>query len=437
MSKKYTSFLPIVKKYFESDPVAAAQSLETMPEEDAILILKELPPTLTSKAFRYLQVGYAANLLKDVSPELFNSILSYLEPQQGAAIFMHLPKDSNEQFLNQLSDKTKKKIQEYLSYPEDSIGRIMTTDFVALHKNQKVKDAIQKIRQIAQKQNIASYIYVIDDLNHLVGVINMRDLIIASPDSLVDEITRKEAFSIHCFTDCETAANELSKRNFFAAPVVDSENKLIGIIKAEQLIKEVQEEVTEDIQRMFGAGGDEKVFSPVGFSLKKRLPWLYVNLFTAFLAAFVVGLFEEVIAKITILAVFLPVVAGQGGNAGAQSLAIVIRGLVMREISKQNAIKLILKEGWIGMINGIVIGVVTGLAAWAWHGNCFLGLVIGLAMIVNLFVAGLSGAAIPITMKAIGLDPAQCSNIILTTITDVMGFLSFLGFAALFYNFLI
>jgi magnesium transporter len=248
---------------------------------------------------------------------------------------------------------------------------------------------------------------------------------------------RQDLFTLHCFMDREEAAAQLAKRRYFAAPVVDHDGRILGIIKAEQLIQGVQEEVTEDLQRMFGAGGDERAFSPVSYSLKKRLPWLHVNLATAFLAAAVVALFEGIIAKITVLAVFLPVVAGQGGNAGAQSLAIVMRGLVMREIPKDKVKRLVLKEAWVGTITGAVTGIVTALVAWAWHGNPWLGLVIGLAMIVNLAAAGLSGAAIPVLMKAVGLDPAQCSSIILTTVTDVVGFFAFLGFAVVFQSHLV
>jgi magnesium transporter len=188
---------------------------------------------------------------------------------------------------------------------------------------------------------------------------------------------------------------------------------------------------------MFGASPDERAFSPMLFSLRKRLPWLHVNLATAFLAAFVVSLFEGTIAKITVLAIFLPVVAGQGGNAGAQSLAIVMRGLVMREIPRQRVRALVIKEGMLGIITGTVTGIVTGLIAWLWQGSAFLGVVVGLGMIVNLFFAGLSGASIPIVMRALGWDPAQCSSIILTTVTDVVGFVAFLGFAVLFQGYLV
>jgi magnesium transporter len=235
----------------------------------------------------------------------------------------------------------------------------------------------------------------------------------------------------------QEAANELSRRKYFAAPVVDSENHMLGIIKAERLIQGVREDITKDMQRMFGVGSDERVFSTILFSIRKRLPWLYVNLATAFLAAAVVAMFEGIIAKLTILAVFLPVVAGQGGNAGAQSLAVIMRGIVMREIPKDKISGLIFKEGKLGAINGALIGLVTAMVAWLWYGNPYLGLVIGLGMLFNLIFAGLSGASIPLLMKKLGLDPAQSSSIILTTVTDVMGFIAFLGFAVLFLNYLI
>ncbi|MBN1131000.1 MAG: magnesium transporter, partial [Chitinispirillaceae bacterium] len=381
---------------------------------------------------RQLQTHFAAALLKDADAAFFISIASELDPLLFAMIFMHLPEATRARLMEDLPDSLKAQVRDTLTYPENSIGRIMSTHFLSFNKDVLVGEAIEKIRSLAKKGFPASYVYVVDKEKTLVGVVNMRDLMLASVDAPLENVTRKEVFSLHSFMDREAAANEFSKRRYFAAPVVDSQNRILGIIKAEQLLAGMQEEVTEDFQLMFGAGGDERTFSPIGFSLKKRLPWLHVNLATAFIAAAVVGMFEDLIAKVTILAVFLPVVAGQGGNAGAQSLAVVMRGLVMREIPKNKVYRLILKEGWIGMINGLLIGTVTALVAYIWNGNPYLGLVIGLGMLVNLVFAGLSGASIPLIMKALGFDPAQSSNIILTTVTDVMGFFAFLGFASLF-----
>jgi len=315
--------------------MAAAHSLETMDETEALNVLRILPPPLSAQVFPYLQVAHAASFLKDLSPELFRAIVERLDPRQAATIFMGIPTQTRERFLDCLPDRTKQQLQELLTYPENSAGRIMTTDMIAFHTDIKVKDAIQKIRTLANKNPGVAYAYVVDSDNRLVGVLNMRDLLLATGDTPLHSVMRKDVFRVNGFMDREELANILSARRYFAVPVVDSEARLLGVVKAEDLLEDVQEEATEDLQRMVGAGGDEQPFSPVRYSLGKRLPWLYVNLATAFLAASVVGLFEDIIARITILAVFLPVVAGQGGNAGAQSLAVVLRGLVMREIPPQ------------------------------------------------------------------------------------------------------
>jgi magnesium transporter len=432
-----TTLLPLVQKFFENDLSAAAGILESMPEEEAAGALRSLPIPLAVRVVKVLQVSYAAALLKDADDQFLIEMGSHLDPQFLASILMRIPKEARERISKHISEKIKGQISELLDYPEGSIGRSMTADFIALKKNNLAEEAIEKIRSLAKKRYPSSYVYVVDKESRLIGVLNMRDLMLAAPDQTLDEISRKDYFALHCFTDRQDAANELAKRKFFAAPVVDSENRILGIIKAERMIQGVQEEMTKDIQQMFGAGADERVFSTIIFSLKKRLPWLHINLATAFLAAAVVALFEGIIAQLTILAVFLPVVAGQGGNAGAQSLAVVMRGIVMREIPKDKFFTLVFKEGKIGAINGAVIGAVTALVAWMWYGNPFLGLVIGLGMLVNLILAGLSGASIPLIMKKIGIDPAQSSSIILTTVTDVVGFIAFLGFEVLFRNFLV
>ena len=431
------ALLPLVRNFFDHDLETAVHILEGMPDQEAAEVLRSLPVTLAVRVVKALQISYAALLLKAADDGFLIEITSHLDPQVAASILMHLPQDARERMSNQISEKLKGQIRELLEYPEGSIGRAMTTDFIALKKQTRAEEAIERIRVFAKKQFPSSYVYVVDDDNRLFGVLNMRDLMLANPDRRLEEICRQDIFALHCFTDRQEAANELAKRKFFAAPVVDNENHILGITKAERLIHGVQEEMSKDIQMMFGAGRDERVSSPISFSLKKRLPWLHINLATAFLAAAVVAMFEGIIAKLTILAVFLPVVAGQGGNAGAQSLAVVMRGIVMREIPKDRIFQLVFKEGKVGAINGAVIGVVTALAAWIWNGNPFLGLVIGLGMLVNLIVAGLAGASIPLIMKRVGIDPAQSSSIILTTVTDVLGFLAFLGFAVIFQDYLI
>ena len=428
---------PFVEKYVTADAATAARTLEALPEEEAVEVFKALPHTMNALILPHLQLNFAAALVKDMDPAGFKAVVRAMEPKRGAFLLMRLPRDALERLLPHAPKKLKDEARDLLVYPEGSVGRIMHTDYLSLHEGELVRDAVRKIRKLASQRYPASYAYVVDVEEHLVGVINMRDLLLAAEDAPLGSVVKRDVFTLDCFLDSGEAAQELGKRRYFAAPVVDAEKRMLGIVKAEQLIQGAQANVVESIQRMFGGSPDERAFSPLTFSLRKRLPWLHVNLATAFLAAFVVSLFEDTIARITILAIFLPVVAGQGGNAGAQSLAIVMRGLVMREIPRNRTLALVMKEGLLGITTGTVTGIVTGLVAWFWQGNATLGLVIGLGMVVNLFFAGLSGAAIPVVMKSLGWDPAQCSSIILTTVTDVVGFVAFLGFAVLFQNFLI
>lgn len=428
--------LPLAQSYLEHDPLAAAHCIETMDEQEALIILKALPPGLATEVFAHLEVNIASSLLGLLPSELFNEIVPRLESHKAATIIIGIEPEVRAKLIDRLPGKSRAEIRELLVYPEFSAGRFMSTDALALRHQMKVSEAIQRIRNLAVKKTPYSYTYVIDDEGRLMGVVTMRDLILATPETLIKDFMKTDVFTVNAFADIEDVVAEMSKRKFFAAPVVDIEGKLLGIVKANQLIGHVQQEATEDLLKMFGAGSTERTFSPINFSLRKRLPWLHVNLLTAFLAAAVVAIFEDTIAQITALAVFLPVVAGQGGNAGNQSLAVVMRGLVMREIPTEKFWKLIAKESKIGLINGLTIGAVTSAIAWIWYKNVMLGVVIGLAMIVNLVVAGFSGASIPLIMKSLGFDPAQCSSIVLTTITDVVGFLAFLGFARLFMGLL-
>ena len=265
------SFIPIVRDFFEHDMPAAVHSLERMIERDAVEVLESLPPSLAARIIKHLQISFAASLLKDSDDVFLRETLSLLEPHFAASILMHVPQDVRERMTEHISGELKRQIREVLEYPEGSVGRIMTTDFLKFDKDVIVEEATQEIRSLAKKQFPQSYAYVVDGDNCLIGVLNMRDLLLASPDKSLESIARKDIFSLHCFIDKQEAANELAKRKFFAAPVVDSENHILGIIKAERLIQGIQEDLTKDIQKIFGAGGDERVYSTILFSLKKRL----------------------------------------------------------------------------------------------------------------------------------------------------------------------
>lgn len=430
--------IPFIERLIAQDVGKAVKILEDTPQADASALLSLLPVERIVQIMNRLQVNYGASLLERSTPETVMSVLPALPPNRAASLVMHLSSEARERLLPSFSGKLADTIRELYTYPEGSIGRLMSTDYLSFLLHEEAGDVIEKIRALAHKKTIpVSYTYVVDDDGILQGVLNMRDLMLAGNDKTLKEVMIGKVYTLDCFMDRSDAAREMAKRKYFAAPIVDAENRLLGVIKAENLLTGLEEDITSNLQKMVGVGGDERTFSPIRQALKKRLIWLHVNLATAFLAASVVAMFESIIARITILAVFLPVIAGQGGNAGAQSLAVVMRGLVMREIPKKRIPELVYKETLLGAINGVVIGIVTALIAWLWYGNPWFGLVIGLGMIINLVIAGLAGSSIPLIMKRIGIDPAQSSSIILTTVTDVMGFLAFLGLAVLFQNYIV
>lgn len=429
-----TSF---IRKFFELDPRDAAHNLEALGEEGALSILKKVPTPLAARAFDFMEPRFSSQILLSLPFQDAVDILGRMAFNRATEMVLHLPQEKRDLFLSSLDPEYASRIRILITFPGDTAGRMMAPEVIAFRGDLKVKEAVRRLRTLVRKKVPMSYVYVTDTENHLVGVLNMRDLLLAEGETDLSSVMIQDVFAVNAKMDREEVARLATQRHFLAIPVVDDHQRLLGTIKIDDLVETAQEEATEDIQKMFGAGGDEKVFSPLFFSVKKRLGWLHVNLATAFLAAAVVGLFQGVIAKIAILAVFLPVVAGQGGNAGAQSLAVVMRGLVLREINPTLARKVILREGLLGTINGIAIGLVTAAGAMLWHGNPYLGLVIGCAMLINMVVSGIAGAAIPMLMQALGFDPAQSSNIILTTVTDVVGFFSFLGLATLFQGWLL
>ncbi len=424
-----------IKKFSDYDPVLSAHIIETMDVDESLDVFENLPRDVSKTIFENLQNEYAAELLGKIDPDKAGEILREMEPLKISLILGVCPMALKDKISHSLTEKQRSELREILEYPKDSVGYMMSTNFLALNQDLRLSDAVSKIRLFALKDNTPlSYVYVVDSHSRLTGVLTMRDLLIKDPDRHLRQIMIKDVFCLNAFMEVEEAARIVARRNYFAVPVVDNTGVLVGLVNTSQLLSDAHEEYSADLQTLFGAGSEERPFSGTLYSLKKRLPWLNINLATAFLAAGVIAMFEGVIAKLTVLAVFLPIVAGQGGNAGAQSLAVVMRGLVMREIPRQDFPKLFWKEGKLGLLNGILIGLVTGAVAWIWQGSPTLGIVIGLAMIVNLVVAGLAGSMIPVGLKTLGFDPAQSSMIILTTVTDIVGFFAFLGLAALFFG---
>jgi magnesium transporter len=413
-------------------PATGAKALEQLDPGACLEILEALNPSQLARLLPHLNTTHLSALVRNCESERIAPILEKGGPEVCASVLIALEVGSRETFLRSLPKELTEKLREYLEFPESSVGRVMKTDYAAFERTLSVGEVIASMRRRPRGRQALSNVFVVDEDHHLVGVVSLRDLLVADDDASLESLTLREILTAHAFDDVSVASQTLAGRGFTSLPVVDSQGRLIGVVRSAQLIGEAQEVASQDLQKIFGVGREERAFSRLSFCLRKRLPWLHVNLLTAFLAASVVAAFEDVIARITILAVFLPVVAGQGGNAGAQSLAVVMRGLIMKEIPANRVRALLLKESLIGLVNGLVVGTITAFIAVAWNGNPYLGVVIGLAMIVNLTAAGFAGAAVPLGMKKLGLDPAQSSSIMLTTVTDVVGFCAFLGCAVLF-----
>ena len=385
--------------------------------------------------------------ISELSPEVGTLLLSTRTAEEiarlaqeipsddAAALIDSLPKELSIAVLDLMRPKESGVVEHLLEYDDQTAGRIMNPHVFALSEDLTVGEAITEL-QGARDVEMVFYLYVVDGRRHLVGVTSLRRLLLVSPETPLKRIMTTDVMSAQVETDQEEVAQEVASYNLLALPVVDKENKLVGVITVDDVIDVIKDEATEDIYRLAGVAGDEHSFTPPLESLRKRLPWLGVNLVTAFFAAIVVALFEGTIERVTALAVFMPVVAGMGGNAGTQTLTVIVRGIALGELSWGNSRKALFKEVAVGIGNGLVLGLIAAVVAWGMRGNLAIGLLLGAAMIVNMFVAATAGTLIPLGLRAANVDPALASSVFITTMTDVFGFLSFLGLATLFLGYL-
>jgi magnesium transporter len=415
----------------ESHPLDAAKILERLEPPEAWEALRLFDATFRPHIIEGFNTAYAARVLLGLSSDERVSIVRELPSEVTADVLEYFPDEDKAELLGELSDLHAEEIEELADYEEGTAGSVMSPEFVALREEATVTDALTRLRRMALIGQNVNYVYVLDDNSRLTGVLMMRDLVLSSATKRLRDIMVKNVLRVYASTKLSDVADLLMERRLLAAPVIDDDERLKGVVSATQLVSELQEEGFEDAQKMFGAGEDESASSTALFSIRKRLPWLGVNLLTAFLAGAVVGAFDEVLGQMTFLAAFLPIVAGQGGNSGAQALAVTLRSLALEEMDVRKPGRVILKEFLVGISNGVLIGLLAGIAATIISGKIALGLVILLAMIINLVMAAIAGSMIPIVMQRLGQDPAQSSNILLTTITDCVGYGAFLALALL------
>ena len=376
-----------------------------------------------------------AALLADHPPERLASWLQELPSDDAAALIDELPQAVSDAVLVQMRPRESGEVENLLEYAEQTAGRIMNPMVFALSEELTAGEAIQAL-QGSREVEMVFYLYVVDERRHLVGVVSLRRLLLVVPETSLGRIMTTDLISARVDTDQEEVAQSVANYNLLAVPVVDEENKLVGIITVDDVIDIIKDEATEDIYRLAGVSGDEHVFSPARESMRKRLPWLGVNLVTATMAAFVVRAFQSTIDQVVMLAVLMTMVASMGGNAATQTLTIIVRGIALGELTWGNSRRALFKEALVGFGHGLVLGTVGAGVAWLMSGNLFLGLILALAMVINLLVAAIAATLIPIALRALKIDPALASAVFITTLTDVFGFFAFLGLATIFLPYL-
>jgi magnesium transporter len=415
-------------------PVDLARALRELPLDDRVTLFRHLPREQAGAVLTELDDESLLTLVRALDQGEVSQILEEMPPDQAADVVETLPEEQAEQILDRMKAAESEEVQGLLRYGESTAGGIMKREFVAVHEDMTVAEALDHVRKAAT-EDTTFHVYVVDDHEHLVGEVPLRRLITADPGTTVRAIVRTDVISVPADMDQEEVARLFTKHGLLAVPVTQ-DGRLIGTITVDDVIDVIHEEATEDIHRLAGVAGDETIFDPPAKVIRRRLFWLLVNLPTALVAATVVSIFEPAIQAMAVLAVFMPIVAGMGGNAGIQTFTVIVRAIALGDLTLANTRKVLAREALIGVANGVGTGVLAGLIAYLWKGTPVLGLILGLAMVTNMLVAALAGTLIPIGLKLVGVDPAVASGVIVTTFTDCAGFLSFLGLATLFFRFL-
>ena len=419
----------VVQRFLRLYPAEAAREMEAAaPEEVAQVLGQESPPDAAS-VLRYIQPDHAARVLAAAGEEGVEHLASTLDPAYAANLLARLPTESRDRLLGALSKGLAEEITGILAFPPGTAGNLMDANVALFTSDTSVSTALDRIRQLSDRR--ISDLVVTDQEGAFEGVVRLQELVGADPDQQLAELKRPRVVSVQPMTPREDVVALLNEYHLSSLPVVDLQNRVVGVIRQTGLVEAAQEDAIGDLQQMVGASAEERALSRQWVGVRSRLPWLNINLVTAFLAASVVGLFEGTIARFTAVAVLLPVVAGQSGNTGAQALAVTMRGLALREIRVSHGFRVLVKELIIGTVNGIAIATVTSIGVYVWSRNLGLCLVMFIAMIISMIAASAAGAMIPVVLVKLNRDPATASSIILTTVTDIVGFFTFLGLATL------
>jgi magnesium transporter len=424
----YPQLRKIVDKTLAAD---IAPVLPLLLEEDRKRILSLL-----------IEAGKAARALLDLDdPDLreivdsiddatLAAICSSSAPDDAADLLDTVDEERRQRILELLGSTQGAKLESLLEGEEESAGSLMNTEFLALDEEMTVAQAISAIREYPRKESFF-YVYCVDSDGHLVGVLSLRSLILANPSALLRDIMVQSVVRTQIDSAPEEVAQVVSKYDLLSVPVVDLQNRLVGVVTVDDVLDVIQEQAEEDLLHLAGVDASERIATPASTSFKMRFPWLAVNLATAFLAAWVVSRFEGTIQRWTALAVFMPIVAGMGGNAGTQTLTVFVRALALGEVDWRSGWQPVGKQALVGLANGAAIGTMAMLIVGYWTDNWIVAVILFAAMVINMVVSGIAGGLVPLALERFGFDPAIASSIFVTTFTDVAGFFCFLGLATL------
>ena len=430
LNTEQTAELPAMIAQWSNGETAAV--LEALPPPARQQLWAQVPEDCRGEVLAWMGDQVRTSLMDELGVEDAVAIASSMETPDLAVVVDEASNELREAILESLAPDARALLQDALAYPEDSAGRLMTPEWVAVRADVRLEVVTRYLHARGSLPHRTTALMVVDREGVFLGKLPLETLLTRSPDLMVVDVMDSTAASVNVLTPLSEVANLFQRRDLVALPVVDDAHKLVGRILLDDAIHLIRTEAEQPMMHMAGLEVDEDLLAPIASSARRRLFWLGMNLVTAFLAAWVIGLFEATLDKIVALAVLMPIVASMGGIAGSQTLTLAIRGMALGQITDANARWLAIKEVTISVINGIVWAVVVGVIAWFWFGQAGIALILGVAMVINLLAAAASGLAIPLILKRLGLDPALSGSVILTTVTDVVGFMSFLGLATLF-----
>jgi magnesium transporter len=412
-------------------PADQGEVLVEMDDRVRLKMLAALLPDETAEIIEHIEPEDAVNVFEGVDAATLSSILDETSADVAADILKDLPPQRSRDILEGMTDS--QDVTPLMGHADDTAGGLMVPDYPVVRENISADNALDILRLLGPDAEDISAVFVLDRDDKLVGTLSITRLALARRNTLVEDLMRHEFISVGPENDQEESALLMQRYDLHQLPVVGADGRLLGVILAEDMVDVVEAEATEDMYRMAGVAG-ERIFGPLRNSLRSRLPWLFLNLATTFLAAGVISMFETTIAQVVALAVFLPIVAGQGGIGGTQTVTLVVRSMALGDLPSPAGYRLLSRELLLGLVNGLMLGVVVGAVAFVWKGQLVLGLVLGVAMLGNMMIAALAGAGVPLLLRRIKIDPAVSSAVFVTTFTDVLGFLLFLGLAAWFIS---